>query len=150
MLEEKPKLIKTIGIIVVVISAFSILSSIFGLFMFDSLAKSVSAAEQNPYSVQSLAYIKPLAILSIIISLGFLMVGLYIMRYNKWARILVLIFAVPALISIWWHAFFIAPYNPFDRGEFDIEHVIGAILYSAPIIFLIKYLNKEKIKNHFA
>jgi len=150
MVEEKPKSIKIIGIIVAVIAAFSILSSVLGLFMFDSLAPSVGTAEENPYSVQSLAYIKPLAILSIIISLGFLMVGLYIMRYKKQARILALIFAVPALISIWYHTFFIASNNPFDRGEFDIEHVIGAILYSAPIIFLINYLNKEKIKNHFA
>ena len=150
MLEDKPKSIKTIGIIVAVISAFSILSNISGLFMFDFLAQSISATEENPYSTQSLAYIKPLAILSIIISLGFLMAGFFIMQNKKRARILVLIFAVPALISIWYQAFFIAPYNPFDRGELSLEHVIEAVLYSAPIIFLIKYLNKEKIKNHFA
>ena len=72
------------------------------------------------------------------------------MQYKKRARILVLIFAVPALISIWYQAFFIAPYNPFDRGEFNIDHVVEAVIYSAPIIFLIKYLNREKIKNHFA
>ena len=87
MLEEKPKSIKAIGIIVAVISAFSILSIFLELSMFDSLAESVGTAEENQYSVQSLTYIKPLAILSIIIGLGFLMAGLYIMRYKKQARI---------------------------------------------------------------
>lgn len=150
MFAERPKSIKTIGIIVVIISSLSILSNVSGLLMFDSLAESIGTAEENPYSVQALTYFKPFAILSTIISLGFLLVGYYIMHYNKWAINLILIIAVPALISIWYHAYFIAPYNPFDRGEFDIEDAIGAIIFSAPIIYLIKYLNKENIKKYFA
>ena len=143
--------IRKVGIILIVISSLSIISGFLALVYFvDFIAEETSKFEEVPYEREMLSYAKPTAVVSVALSLGFLVAGIFIMFYKNWARILAQTFAVLWLSSLWYHAIFIAPNNPFDRGELGIEQILGAFLWSLPIVLLIRYLNKEKVKNHFA
>lgn len=150
MKEDKPKSIRTIGIVLAVVSVLIVLSNIGGLFMVDHLTEGGSNTEEIPYYARTLVYAKPVAIISSALALGFLVAGIFITRYKNWARVLAQIVAVFYLIYFCYQSVFIAPYNPFDKGEFGVEQLVGMLIWSVPVVFLIVYLNKEKIKNHFA
>lgn len=149
MKEEKPKAIKTIGIVVAALSALTIISSVLGLTMANHLTEGTYMIEGIPNNEQPLAHVKSMAILSIVISLCFLVAGIFIIRYRNWARVLAQVVAALYLIIFWYLAIFIAPNNPFDKGKFGIEQTIGPLLWSIPVILLIRYLNRENVKNHF-
>lgn len=146
MKQEKPKSVRTVGIILAVFSAFMILNGVLGFFMIDFLLDSFSDWEALPENKNLFNYIKPLLILSIIIGLIFLVAGIFIARYKAWARMLAQVIAVLYLLSIWYIAIFLAPYNPFDRGVLSIDSFVGPLFWSIPIILLIRFLNKEKVK----
>lgn len=149
MKEAKPKSIRTIGIVLAVVSIMVVLSNIGGLFMIDHLTEGGTKTEEVSYYDQSVVYAKPIALISSALALGFLVAGIFITRYKDWARVLSQIVAVLYLILLWYISVFIAPYNLFDKGEFGVEQLIGMLIWSVPVVFLIGYLNKEKIKNHF-
>ncbi len=150
-MNEKLKSIRTVGIVLIVISSLTIISGLIGLFYLgDFIAEGAREFEEVPYEREKLSYAKPFAMVSVTLGLGFLVAGVFIMSYKNWARILAQAFAVLYLINFWYQAIFIAPNNPFDKGELGIEQIIGALVWSVPIILLIRYLNKEKVKNNFA
>jgi hypothetical protein len=149
MIENKPKSIKTIGIALAIISTLGVISNIGSLFMLDHVKEVISDAE-IPYYPQALAYAKPVAIIASVLASVMLIAGVYILQYKNWARVLTQVVSVLYLLFFWYQSIFILPYNPFDKGEFGIEQLIGALMMSALIVLLIRYLNKERIKNHFA
>lgn len=149
MKEGKPKSIRTIGIVIAVISALTILSNLLGLLLANTLLVSAKYIEEVPYLNENLTYVKPIALLSTAIFVVAFVAGVFIMRYKNWARKLVQIIVVIYLLFFWYQAVFIAPNNPFDKGEFGFENLIGALVWSVPIILLVTYLNKEKVKSHF-
>ena len=150
MKENKPKSISTIGIVLAVLSVLVVVSNIWGLLMFENIIEGGNNIEEIPYYAQSFAYVKPIAIISSSLASGLLIAGIFITRYKNWARVLAQIVATVYLLFFWYLSVFIAPYNPFDKGEFGIEQLIGMLVWSVSVVFLIMYLNKEKIKNHFA
>jgi hypothetical protein len=149
MKEDKPKSIRTLGIALAIISTLGVLGNIGSLFMLDHVNEVVSNAE-IPYYPQALSYARPVAILTIVLASVMLVAGVYIVHYKNWARVLIQVVAVVYLLFFWYQSIFILPYNPFDKGEFGMEQLIGALIISVLIVLLIRYLNKEKIKNHFA
>jgi hypothetical protein len=150
MKENTPRSIRTIGIVLAVVSILVVLSNIGGFFMIDYLTEGRTNTEEIPYYAQSVDYAKPIAMVSSALALGFLVAGIFITRYKNWARVLAQIVAVFYLLLFWYQSVFIAPYNPFDKGEFGVEQLIGMLIWSVPVAFLIVYLNREEIKNHFA
>ncbi|MCX2742155.1 hypothetical protein [Pontibacter anaerobius] len=150
-MNDNLKSIRTVGIVLIVVSSLIIISSLIGLFyLVDLIAEGASEFEEVPYESHMLSYAKPVAVVSLALGLGFFVAGIFITLYKNWARVLAQVFAVLYLISLWYQAIFIAPYNPFDKGEFGVEQAFGALLWSFPIVLLIRYLSREKVKNHFA
>ena len=131
-------------------SALMVLSSLAGLFMIENLKEAVNDSEEVPFFTQTLAYAKPIALLSIILALGSLVAGIFMTRYKNWSRVLAQVIAALYLLFIWCQSIFIAPNNPFDKGDFGIEQLIGALLWTVPIVLFIRYLNKEKVKIYYA
>ncbi|MCJ8166663.1 hypothetical protein MKJ04_17590 [Pontibacter sp. E15-1] len=150
-MKDKQKSIRVVGIVLIVLSSLTIITSLIGLvYVIDFIAEGISKVEDLSYEGQMLSYAKPIAVISVALGLGFLVAGIFIMYYKNWARILAQAFAVLYLINFWYQAVFIAPYNPFDKGEFGLEQLLGALLWSVPILLLIRFLRKEDVKNHFA
>lgn len=150
-MSEKLKSIRTVGIVLILLSSLNIITGLVALFYFvDLIAEGASKFEEVPYEKEMLSYVKPIAMASVALGFGFLVAGIFIMFYKAWARILAQAFAMLYLFNLWYQAIFIAPNNPFGKGELGTEHIIGASLWSIPAILLIRYLNKEKVKNHFA
>jgi len=150
MKENKPKSIRIIGIVLAVLSVLAVVSNLLGLLMFENITEGGNSTEDIPYYAQSLAYIKPIAIISAVLASGLLIAGIFITRYKNWARLLAQIVATVYLLFFWYLSIFIAPFNSFDKGEFGIEQLIGMLVWTVPVVFLIMYLNRENIKNHFA
>ncbi|TPE44728.1 hypothetical protein [Pontibacter mangrovi] len=150
-MKNKLKSIRSIGIALIAVSSLTIISSLFGLlYWIDFITEKASNFDQVPYESHMLSFAKPIAVISLTFGLGFLVVGIFITLYKNWARVLAQVLAVLYLINFWYQAIFIAPYNPFDKGEIGIDQVLGALLWSVPFILLIRYLNKDKVKSHFA
>ncbi|MFC5269636.1 hypothetical protein [Adhaeribacter terreus] len=149
MVESKAKTIKIIGIVLIIISTLEILSTISGLFMFDYLIEVEYNIEKSHFYDQTVEFVKPIAIISIGFALSFLVIGVFLIRYRNWARVLLQVVATLYLVSVWCQSIFIAPHNFFDNGKLGIDHIIGALIWSVPIILLIRYLKQEKVKNHF-
>lgn len=147
--EVKPKSIRAIGIVLAVVSVLSIISNVLGLFMIDHLTEGTTFFAEDPYFVQLFSYANLIAVVAIVLGLGFFVTGIFITRYKNWARLSAQGLTVSYLLYFWYLSVFISPDNPFDKGEFGIEQFIGSLIWSIPFILLIRYLNKGKIKCHF-
>jgi len=144
MENQKPKSIKTLGIAIAAISGAIIFSNGSGLLMMNLLP-----TEGSPMQDPLFANFNYIAGTALIFALGFLISGLFISRYKNWARKMGQLIAGLIVIGIWALMIFMNT-NSVLEEPFSFFPLFVALFWSIPPIILIFYLNKDKIKQHFA
>ncbi len=156
MEEQKPKSVKTIGLIVSIFSGLIIFSNGMGALAFTLNGLGENQNGKNEKSEFNLIeflfdnYIY-MCLLMVTIGLLYLIGGLNIRKYKLWANKLVTCLSLLLIVLIWTlsiaMATMVAEHN--ERELFSIGAIIPALLWSIPIGVLIYFLNTKEIKKHF-
>lgn len=156
MEEQKPKSIRTIGLIISIFSGFIIFSNGMGALASSLIGFADDQNRQKEISEFNLIefifdhYIF-LCLIMVIIGVLYLIGGLNIRKYKMWANKLVTYISVLLIVLIW--ALMISM-SSMTAGQqemeiFSVGAIANAIFWSTPIGLLIWFLNREKIKKHF-
>ncbi|AMM50792.1 hypothetical protein TH61_05820 [Rufibacter sp. DG15C] len=121
------------------------MSNVVGLIVSQTLKITI-----DEYSSQVRAFAPFVATAGIVLSLSLLVAGIFLAKYRNWARTLAIGVSVLYLLYVWGQAIFLAPYNPFDKGEHTFDHFMMALIWSIPFLLLIKFLTSRKVRNSVA
>lgn len=152
----KPKSIKNAGLVISVFSGFMIFSNGMGALAWSLLDVGDNLSNSNGEESSFLSFILEhyLQMCSIMVVLGtfYLVGGLFIMKYKLWANRLITILSCLVIVIIW--GLMISLSNQIGKADgmsaFSIAAIFNALLWSAPIGFLIWFLNKKVIRKHFS
>lgn len=156
MEEQKPKSIKTIGLVVAIFSGFIIFSNGMGALVWTVIGIGEGINNQNtensdPISFLFFHYVE-MCLIMLLIGIAFLIGGLFIRKYKLWANKLVSTLSIIIIFIIW--GLMIAMSISIRKEEgmeiFRYGLIINAFFWSTPLGLLIWFLNKKKIKKHFA
>ncbi|QCK15756.1 hypothetical protein [Mangrovivirga cuniculi] len=157
MVEAKPNSIKIAGIIIIVISVFTILLNLIGggiiLFLSDLKDSSYSNIDSLNNEHSYTGVIIGIAILMTFIGILLLFSGLNILKYKMWANRLAtfisIFYIVYMWVVMWWISFYLMndPNNEIDAMNY--WGLFTAILWTVPAVILIWFLNIKNIKRHF-
>ncbi len=157
MEEQKPKSIRTIGLIVSIFSGFIIFSNGMGALAFTLIGLGENQSGQNEKSEFNLTeflfenYLYG-CLMMVTIGVLYLIGGLNIRKHKMWANKLVTYLSA-LLIAIIWTLMIAMSSITAGQNEMDIFSVgaiLTALFWSTPIGLLIWFLNKQEIKKHFA
>ena len=138
MKSKNEKSVRTISILIMVLSSFMAISNLGGAF--------VSQIIEFDF-----AYYFLLCVVSAFIALNFLFGSYFMLKGKNWARLFLLnISRIIIILSILFpiFTFFILPLTDEDF-ILKIWSIMAPVFYVIPLSFLIRYLSKDKIKNHF-
>jgi hypothetical protein len=156
MEEQKPKSIKTIGLLVAIFSGFIIFSNGMGALAWSAMGmgediNSQNAESSDPVSFLFSHYIE-MCLIMLFLGTAYLIGGIFIRKYKLWANQMVSGLSVLIILIIWGLMIVIS----ISTGEqdnlelFSYGALINALVWSTPVALLIWFLNKNKIKKHFA
>jgi|SRR5690554_1187835 len=157
MEEQKPKSVKTIGLIVSIFSGFIIFSNGMGALAFTLIGLGENQNGKNEKSEFNLIeflldnYIY-MCLVMVTIGVLYLIGGLNIRKYKLWANKLVTYLSLLLIVLIWTLMIAMSTMTA-EQNEmeiFSVGAIITALLWSTPIGLLIYFLNRQKIKKHFA
>lgn len=156
---EKPKSIKTISTLIIIVSSLIIFSNSTGALGFSMLFDSIESSN-NDYVYDNfgeyiltwiLNHYFQFCLVFVLIGLLFLISGIFLNKYKNWAKNLTLFLSGTLIFSIWL-LMIILSYT-ISSHEFLKYFIVGtvmtAIIFSTPFILLIIYLSKKKISEHF-
>ncbi|MFZ6052558.1 hypothetical protein [Halocola ammonii] len=154
MKENKPKSIKTIGLLVSLLAGFIIFSNSMGLFAwnFNDFAPELKDSNQvakDPFSFLIFHY-SEMCLTMIALGVCFLIGGIFIRKYQLWASRLVSIVSVLLILIIVFVTVALSVMLA-AQGQLPLIAfaVFGALVWATPIFLLIRFLNRAKIKKHF-
>jgi len=145
---EKPKSIKAIGLIVSILGGVMMGSNFMGgiagiiIDYFDR--KEIGPEYESPFR-----FIIPLAIVLVLVGFCFLIGGNHLRKYKLWAKRLLTISAGVAFVSLWTIPILML-LNSNGLDIFNVPMSITGVIFSVPMLLLILFLQKKKIKKHFA
>lgn len=157
MEEQKPKSIRTIGLIVSIFSGFIIFSNGMGALasLLIGLGENQSGQnEKSEFNLIEFLFENYIYMCLIMVTLGalYLIGGLNIRKYKLWANKLVTYLSLLIIAIIW--TLMIAMSSMTARQNemeiFSVGAILTALFCSTPIGLLIWFLNRQKIKKHFA
>ena len=153
---EKPKSVRTIGLIVSIFSGFIIFSNGMGALVFTLLGFGSENSEQPVISefnlidflLTNLSYV---CLVMVAIGVLCLIAGLNIRKYKLWANRLLTYLSSLLIVLIW--TFMLTLFSIITGQQemvlFALITILTALFWSTPIGLLIWFLNTEKIKKHF-
>ncbi|WP_276978430.1 hypothetical protein [Flavobacterium filum] len=157
MEEQKPKSIRTIGLIVSIFSGFIIFSNGMGALAYTIIGLGENQnrqIEKSEFNLIKFLFENYISMCLIMVTIGvmFLVGGLNIRKYKMWANKLLTYLSIFLIAIIW--TLMIAM-SSMTAGQNDMEifsfaAIFTALFCSTPIGLLIWFLNKQKIKKHFA
>lgn len=154
MQTPKPKSIKNVGLIVTIFSGLVVFSNSMSLLMFtllgfndyeDSEAKDLTSID---YFFDNTQY---LLLIIVVLGILFLIGGIQLMKYKLWAKKL-LIGASFALIALITSLLILGIFTAFTENEMVfalIPITFIWLVFTIPLSFLIRFLNKKNIQVHF-
>ena len=153
---EKPKSIKTIGLLISVISTMFVFSNSMGAFAFMFIGFGGKNSIQNKdsdYKFIDFLFYNIYYLFFVIIILGalFLIGGLNIRKYKLWANKLVTILSFLSILLIGGIILSLSSLV-FEQGAtlFGFLFLCFVFVCSFPFGYLIWFLNKQSIKIHFS
>ncbi|MCR9248902.1 MAG: hypothetical protein NXI20_00705 [bacterium] len=155
MEDQKPKSIKTIGIVIIVISVLMIFSNSMGALAWYVIGIGGDMVPENAGEFDPLIFLLSnyvVMCLSIVFMGLFLLVGgIYITKYKLWANRLVSIIAGLMFLLIWglMIALSVGLGGQVGMGLLAFGAIINALFWSTPVVLLIRFLNRKSIKSHF-
>jgi len=157
MEEQKPKSVRTIGLIVSIFSGFIIFSNGMGALAFSLIGfgdEQSGQKELSEFNLIEFLFDNYIYMCLIMVTIGviYLIGGLSIRKYKLWANKLVTYLSTLLIVLIWtlMIAMSSMTVGQSDMEIFSVGAIITAVFWSTPIGLLIWFLNKEKIKKHFA
>ena len=159
MEDQRPKSIRTIGLVVTIFAGFITLSNFMGALMFSIIGMGSSMNDQagsGNNSTDPIAFLfnhyLALCIIMVTIGIIYLLGGINIRRYKLWANRLVTYISALLIVLIWglMVTFSIMAAQQEEMGIVITGSILNAIFWSTPIGLLIRFLNKETIIKHFA
>lgn len=156
MEEQKPKSVKTIGLLVAIFSGFIIFSNGMGAIAWSAMGMGEDMNSQNtenfdPISFLFAHYIE-MCLIMLFIGIAYLIGGIFIRKYKLWANQMVSGLSVLIILIIWGLMIAMSISTGQQEGLeiFSFGALINALVWSTPVGLLIWFLNKKKIKKHFA
>ena len=156
MEEQKPKSIKTFGLIVAIFSGFIIFSNGMGALAWTAIGMGEemeiqSTENSDPISFLFSHYIE-MCLVMLIIGIAFLISGLFVRKYKLWASRMVSILSFIIMLIIWGLMISMSISTGQQEGMevFSYGAIINALFWSTPLGLLIRFLNKKEVKKHFA
>lgn len=156
MEKQKPKSIKTIGLLVTIFSAFIIFSNGMGALAWSAMEMGEDMNNQitensDPISFLFLHYIE-MCLIMLMIGTAYLIGGIFIRKYKLWANQMVSGLSILIILIIWglMIAMSILTWQQEGLEVFSYGALINALIWSTPVGLLIWFLNRKKIKKHFA
>ncbi len=157
MEEQKPKSVRTIGLIVSFFSGFIIFSNGMAALVSSLIDFGNAESKQKEFSEFNLLeflFENYIYMCLIVVTIGvlYLIGGLYIRKYKLWANKLVTYVSALLIVLIWTLMIAMSSMTAGhqDMKIFSIGAIITAVFWSTPIGLLIWFLNRESIKKHFA
>ncbi|MGD9992555.1 MAG: hypothetical protein AB7S69_04580 [Salinivirgaceae bacterium] len=150
-LEQKPKSIKSIGNVIIVLSAMIIFGNGMGIFSFTLLGfgdtNNVEPSSNTSLLVWIFEHYLGVCMSMIIIGLVYLLGGVFLAKYKLWANKLVTLVSVLLLFIIWvlMILMFITMSDQIELKTIRIGSIVTVIIWSIPLLILIWYLNKQSI-----
>lgn len=152
MIEPKPKSIQTVGLIVVIISSFTIVANSGGFLVASLFPLKFKSVGQNVNLLAIIfAHYRQMCLMMITIGVLYLVSGLYLRKFKLWANRLMTIVSVILILVIWSSmiAVYLAVLKIHEIRLFGLFAIFSAVIWSVPIILLIRFLNKNRIKSFF-
>ncbi|MGS2764625.1 hypothetical protein [Sinomicrobium sp. M5D2P9] len=156
MKEQKPKSIKTIGLLIAVFSGFIIFSNAMGALTWAVMGIGEDLNNPNTENADPIALLfshyMELCLIMLLIGVAYLIGGIFIRKYKLWANRMVSILSVLLILVIWGLMIAISVSTGQQDGMeiFRYGAVFSALFWSVPLGLLVWFLNKRKIKKHFA
>jgi len=148
MIETKPKSIYNIGITIIVISLFIIMSNVGSVLISIILKKELSKIKNSSFMVDH-----HLEVCSTLITIGIILLigGIFFKKYKLWANRLVMIITCVFIIMVW--AFFYLLVNTLNKENaaafLVVFCIILTVMFTIPLVLFIRFLNLKRIKQHF-
>jgi hypothetical protein len=154
MTTEKPKSIKTTGLLISVISTMFIFSNTMGAFAFMFIGFGGKNSIQNKDSefkfIDFLFYnIYYLFLVIIILGGLFLIGGLNIRKYKLWANRLVSILSMFSILIIWSLMLSLSTVVYKEGISYSLVVLFFSFILSIPFVYLFWFLNRKINKMHF-
>jgi len=157
MNEQKPQSVKTIGLIVAIISGFITFSNGMGALAFTLIglgSEQSQPIESSEFNLLEFLFENYIAMCLIMVLIGILYFigGLNIRKYKLWANRLVTYISLLLILLMWALMIAMSIMTSGQQGMeiFSVGAIITAIIWSTPLGLLIWFLNRAKIKKHFA
>ena len=151
---QKPKSIKNVGLIIAILSGLVVFSNSMSALMFTLLGfndfENTDATDLTmiDYVFNNISYF---LLLLVVLGVLFFIGGIQLMKYKLWAKKLLLTSSI-VLITLLTLLLISGIYAAFD----DIEVIFALsliafiwLVFSIPLLFLIRFLNKNEIRIHF-
>ena len=155
MQEDKPDSIKTIGLVVSIFSGFIIFTNSMGALAWTVLGFGGESENQTSIGFDPISYLfnhyVEMCLVMLTIGVIFLIGGIFIRKYKLWANQLTTGISLLLLLIIWSLMIGMAISISHESGTemFVYGAIFTAVFWSIPIVLLIYFLNKKKIKKHF-
>lgn len=156
MEDRKPKSVKSVGLIVAILSGFIVISNGMGILAFSIIGvrdQLSSSTESKGFNLPAFLFENYIAMCFIIITIGILcfLGGLNIRRYKLWANRLVTCISLILIIIIWVIMMSLSAIISGSQGLelYRVGIIANGVIWSTPIGLLIWFLNRKKIKKHF-
>lgn len=150
---EKPKSIKNVGLTIAILSGLVVFSNGMSALMFTLLGFNnyENNEAQDLTNMDSFFNnIQYFLLFLVVIGILFLIGGIQLMKYKMWAKKLLMTLSI-VLIGVLTIVLILAIYSAYvdnDALFALIPITIIWLLFSLPLLFLIRFLNKENIQNH--
>jgi hypothetical protein len=156
MENEKPKSIKTTGLIIIIISALIIFSNRMGALMSiliginEAVDPNAGQIQTNPISYIFSHYIE-MCLFIVTIGLIYLLSGIFIQKYKLWANRFATVISGLQIIFVWCIMLILRSSIGYEPGMeiFKNGAIATAIIWTIPFGLLIWFLNKKGIKEYF-
>ena len=148
---QKPKSIKSVGLVIAILSGLLIFSNGMGALVFTLLG--FGGAPQEAIEMDFLDILLEnfalFCLVFVFFGILYLVGGIYLSKYRLWAKNLILLTSYIFLILLWLLAGTVVYYTINEAGlEFFMGFIlITTLIFSFPLIFLIRFLVINKM--HF-
>lgn len=153
--EQKPKSIKTVGLLVALFSGLIVFTNGMGAVAWKVIGMDddfgvPDTESTNPLSFLIEHYVE-MCLIMVCFGIIYMVGGIFIRKYRLWANRLISILSALFILIIFGLMITISISAGQDEGMglFSVGAILVGIFWSTPLGFLIWFLNKQKIKKHF-
>ncbi len=144
------------GVLIAIFAGFIIFSNGTGAIAFSVLDLAEEFAEQREARGMDginfvLSHFTELCLIMIFLGVLYLIGGIFLTKYKKWAGQLITAISGLVFIGIWTVIIVMFQAIESQKGMevFSTGAIITAIIWSIPLVLLIWFLNRKKIRIHF-